>query len=99
MVTFLTYTLNPGTVYKRKSNENIKYCRSCSYGYPYNPKLSHCNLCGVCFINEDHHCDVFGKCIAKNNVVCFYSFLFGVIIVFFGSMGSFIYVLANVYGY
>ena len=99
IVTFSTYILNPGTVYTRKPNENIKYCKSCKYSYPYNQKLVHCNLCGICLVNVDHHCDVFGKCIAKNNIICFYSFLFGIFFIVFGTMGSFIYILSNFTNY
>ena len=98
-ITFWTYASNPGTVYTRKSNENLKYCKSCNYSYPYNPKLNHCCICGICIINVDHHCDVFGKCIAKNNIFCFYFFLFGFFIIIFETLGTFVYILAFVYNY
>ena len=32
----------------------------------------HCNYCNCCVLGLDHHCDVFGNCIAKNNLYFFW---------------------------
>eukprot|EP00825_Cyclidium_porcatum_P012676 TRINITY_DN16624_c0_g1_i1.p1 TRINITY_DN16624_c0_g1~~TRINITY_DN16624_c0_g1_i1.p1 ORF type:complete len:247 (-),score=42.59 TRINITY_DN16624_c0_g1_i1:182-922(-) len=39
------------------------------------PKTAHCDECGVCILNYDHHCPWTGKCIGKGNAVFFYSFI------------------------
>ena|SRR3990167_6720899 len=35
-------------------------------------KVKHCTYCNCCVQELDHHCDVFGICIAKNNLQCFW---------------------------
>jgi len=37
--------------------------------------IEHCDDCGLCMKNLDHHCIFTGKCIAENNLFCFYTFL------------------------
>ena len=32
----------------------------------------HCHLCECCVRHFDHHCDVFGTCIARKNLICFW---------------------------
>ena len=39
-------------------------------------KVKHCEDCGVCVEEMDHHCGVFDRCIARNNLTLFYSVLF-----------------------
>ena len=45
-------------------------------------KVEHCSDCDVCVMNVDHHCGVFDRCIAQNNIKCFYIFL----LTFFGTL-------------
>ena len=72
--------LNPGIVYNLKkegkvSNNKI-FCYQCKYEYPFlGENMSHCGECEVCYIGMDHHCDVFGNCIAKKNMNIFTIFL------------------------
>lgn len=48
--------------------------------YPCNiymgPGTSHCRRCDVCLYELDHHCPWMGKCVAKDNLLAFYTFLF-----------------------
>jgi hypothetical protein len=37
--------------------------------------IEHCDDCGLCMKELDHHCIFTGKCIAKNNLFCFYLML------------------------
>ena len=83
----LTYLLNPGTVYKSSPNQNKVYCKECDFNYPYHKNLKHCSTCKVCVIGIDHHCGVFGKCIARNNICCFFSFIVLTFVSIFSSMG------------
>ena len=96
---FLTYTLNPGTIFNNGKNpiKHMYYCKFCKYNYPFSPNIKHCERCGVCFIKQDHHCGVFGKCIAKNNIACFYLFLLLIFWLIFGTAGSFIYILLTLF--
>ena len=88
----LTYFLNPGTIYKSDKNKKIQYCKKCNFEYPFHKKLSHCYNCGICIIGIDHHCGVFGKCIARNNIIWFYCF----IVLTFASIFSCIWTLVNI---
>lgn len=72
----ITLILNPGIIYnlkkEGKETKNKIYCFQCRFEYPHlGQSLTHCDDCGVCYIGMDHHCDVFGKCIAKNNLSIF----------------------------
>ena len=91
----LTLILNPGIIYNLKNeginSENKIYCFQCRFQYPHlNMTLTHCENCGVCYVERDHHCDVFGKCVAKNNLFIFTIFAISVcflIVVNFSSIG------------
>ena len=77
---FIALILNPGIVYNLKKEGKVSnnkfFCYQCKYEYPFlGENMSHCGECGVCYIGMDHHCDVFGKCIAKNNMNIFTIFL------------------------
>jgi hypothetical protein len=90
-----TYLLNPGTIYRYGKNKKKKYCKECNYEYPFHKKLSHCYSCGICVIGIDHHCGVFGKCIARNNIFWFYSFIVSTFISIFTSIGTLVYIMAK----
>ena len=60
-----------------RDKENNKYiCDRCNYyeelSKAKSDGLNHCPYCKVCVQNFDHHCDLFGKCIAGGNVRSFY---------------------------
>lgn len=74
-----TYLVNPGTIYSSKNNKHNEtkiFCSYCSFYYPnFSKHMNHCHECGTCFLGHDHHCGVFGKCIAKNNYFFFVAFV------------------------
>ena len=55
-----------------KEEDWAKYCQKCELMNVSKHTYSHCSSCGVCVENEDHHCAIFGKCIARNNQITFY---------------------------
>ena len=75
---WITFILNPGIVFNDKNVDNNEpkiYCYQCRFLYPHlKQPISHCEKCGVCCFGRDHHCDVFGKCVAKNNLKIFVTF-------------------------
>ncbi len=91
----LTYLLNPGTVFKLGKNKKIKFCKECQFDYPYNKKLSHCYSCGICVIGIDHHCGVFGKCIARKNIFWFYCFIVSTFLSIFACVGTLVHILTE----
>ena len=88
-----TYLLNPGTVFKYGKLNKTKYCKDCNYQYPFHHKLSHCYICGVCVIGIDHHCGVFGKCIARNNIFWFYCFIVSTFISIISCVVTLVYIM------
>ena len=58
--------------YNSKSGKNVKYC----YCYKCNDEvvrgMDHCDICDICIIDSDHHCNFFSKCIGTNNS-CYFS--------------------------
>ena len=101
---FWVITVDPG--YKRRNlsykqhkedlqNGRIIICRKCNIYQDEN--YLHCFHCGVCVENHDHHCDVLGNCIAKNNLIAFRLFLVGCILGFILQMYNFILMFSVCY--
>ena len=96
----ITLVLNPGIVYNQKSenanNENKIYCFQCRFQYPHlKETLTHCDNCGICVYGRDHHCDVFGKCVAKNNICIFSTFSIAVCMLLLFNFGSIGYIMIS----
>ena len=96
----VTLVLNPGIIYNQKNEgidtENKIYCFECRYQYPrLNMTLTHCENCGVCVFARDHHCDVFGKCVGKNNINIFSSFAISICFIFLLNFGSIGYLMIS----
>lgn len=51
-----------------------KYCTTCNIFRPH--KAAHCNDCGRCILEKDHHCIWLSNCIGRNNSKMFYCFIF-----------------------
>ena len=60
-----------------KDPSKLIVCNRCNIIAPRSLKISHCPICEVCVMNQDHHCPWTGKCIGKYNLISFYCFLFG----------------------
>ena len=96
----ITLVLNPGIIYNQKSeginSENKIYCFQCRFQYPQlNMILTHCENCGVCYIGRDHHCDVFGKCVAKNNLYIFSTFSISVCFLILENFTSIVFLMLS----
>nr|AAG45846.2 putative membrane protein [Sterkiella histriomuscorum] len=52
------------------------YCSDCKVIYRQDRETEHCELCGFCIEELDHHCAWSSKCIGKGNMNFFKAFLF-----------------------
>ena len=52
-----------------------RYCKECEIYQK--TGTEHCDDCGVCIDDYDHHCPWTSKCIGKGNLMWFYCFLIG----------------------
>lgn len=87
----VTAVKDPGVVFNDVGNdlEEDTSGRSslCKYCLIYKDKnIEHCEDCGLCMKNLDHHCIFTGKCIAQNNLFWFYSMLVSIFGFFLYSM-------------
>ena len=95
ILTLCIVFINPG-YFKRIKMDRIQverlkledkiYCMDCltlnSDG------VKHCNFCRSCVKHLDHHCDVFGNCIGRTNILCFYpAVVLGFIVLIFVMAG------------
>jgi len=75
----LTFTAfsNPGIITgdEEYSTHDIKMCPICKFPSLKSDKVIHCKTCDACIISWDHHCLWTSKCIGKNNLYSFYSFV------------------------
>ena len=56
------------------------FCDVCNIIIKENEGVEHCDECGICMGEYDHHCYWCGKCIAKNNSIAFFLFWLGAIV-------------------
>ena len=81
----LTTISDPGIVPKKYYLENYKpdktlikkfrICRKCNIVMDLDKGTSHCVECGICVMNNDHHCPWTSKCVRKKNIWMFNGFL------------------------
>ena len=57
------------------SIKNYCLCRKCKIVMDLDKNTEHCILCGVCVMENDHHCPWTSKCVGKKNIHFFYAFL------------------------
>jgi hypothetical protein len=72
-----------------------KYCTTCNIFRPYH--AAHCNDCGKCIQEKDHHCVWIGTCIGRNNMKMFFSFLATLLILNVYCILNFAKILKNDY--
>ena len=67
-----------------------RYCKLCDVNRP--AGAMHCGHCGHCVVGLDHHCPIFGTCIAVRNINYFYATLL------YGHIGAWVLILALLLG-
>lgn len=89
---WITALINPGIPFGKYkeidlSNKNtplplnIRYCHECQIVMMLDLDTSHCPECDICCEGLDHHCQWVGKCVGKNNLISFYGFVSGTLII------------------
>ena len=76
--------MNPGLplteydkiLYEDKSNE-YRQCKDCKMWICTLEGTQHCKICNVCIEGYDHHCNLMGTCVGKNNLKVFYLYVLG----------------------
>ena len=89
---FFVCFANPGIINDKKYSEKEikeKYkvlrrfncCQICHICVPETIKIGHCEYCGRCIIEQNHHSFIFGKCIGKYTFFVYFIFIFSEIII------------------
>ena len=69
----LIMLLNPGiNINSINNKKNSNYCNICKIYISKGKNNYHCKKCNVCVNNIDHHCEIFGKCITRKNIIYFF---------------------------
>ena len=55
-------------------NDKYYYCGKCQFYINRFNNCFHCNKCGICIEDQEHHCIWIGKCVGKKNITSFYIF-------------------------
>ena len=61
-------------------DRNFRQCRDCKIWINTTERTFHCDYCGICIENYDHHCIWLSNCIGKNNIFTFRVFLICILI-------------------
>ncbi|CAL8135377.1 unnamed protein product [Orchesella dallaii] len=71
-----TQNVAPTTIIEHPNgiSESYQYCWKCHHFRT--SDTTHCGTCDCCMIQLDHHCPVFGGCVAKNNLSAFHAMVF-----------------------
>lgn len=80
----LTGLLDPGLNPTHSQFEPLisdPYCSKCQS--PRSRGAEHCDTCGVCIRQRDHHCPWVNKCVGEGNLLPFYLFIGGVVMMLF----------------
>ena len=67
---------------QEKNIDFVIYVNLCKIWVNMDENTGHCFDCNVCVEGYDHHCPWTGKCIGKNNLQYFYTFLISILFVF-----------------
>ena len=59
----------------KMSIKNYRICRKCKIVMDLDKNTEHCVECGVCVMENDHHCPWTSKCVGKKNIHFFFAFL------------------------
>ena len=89
---FFVCFANPGIINDKKYSEKElkeKYkvlrrfncCQICHICVPETIKIGHCEYCGRCIIEQNHHSFIFGKCIGKYTFFVYFIFISSEIII------------------
>ena len=84
----LTFLINPGipkydeNAIMGQPKEKYRFCNYCKIWTNMEKNTAHCFDCNVCVEGYDHHCPWTGKCIGKNNLKYFYTFLISILFIF-----------------
>ena len=83
----------------KKARKNYMYCSICDLWLNKNTRIKHCNRCGMCIEEYDHHCDWIGKCVGKKNMSDFYFIMIWIVMVIIYFIIAFIIVHNNWFDY
>jgi len=85
LIFYLSYTytflINPGYPkhdigpVSEESKEMLKYCKRCKIWVNKQKNTIHCDICGICIEEYDHHCIWTSKCIGEGNICSFNIFV------------------------
>ena len=105
---------NPGIIHDKKYSEKEikeKYkvlrrfncCQICHIYVPETIKIGHCEYCGRCIIEQNHHSFIFGKCIGKYTFFVYIIFITSEMIIVCKIFMSFVLVkiirINNIYNF
>lgn len=65
----------------RKQKNDYLYCKQCNSWKT--DKAIHCQFCNRCSVGFDHHCNIVGNCISKNNLWAFRLWIISMFLSFF----------------
>lgn len=65
---------------KNEEKKNYYLCEICNIIVNSNDNIEHCEDCGICLKDTDHHCYWTGKCITKKNIWAFNFFSIGTLV-------------------
>lgn len=78
-----------------KDNSHYRKCNKCNINVLIKDNVVHCDDCGLCIIEYDHHCPWTSKCIGKYNFYIFHTFCVSIFILIFLTFSTVLICLLN----
>ena len=101
----MIFFLNPGIPgkkyfrknYDKEEGKTYFSCKKCNLIAPDKLNIVHCDICNICILRYDHHCNLIGKCIGKGNIIFFISLLISLFMFLFSAFFIIFIIFKKIY--
>ena len=103
--TVMIFFLNPGIPERKYFHKNFEkeegkayfICKKCNLMAAEELNIVHCDICNICILKHDHHCNMIEKCIGKGNKIFFICILISLFLFLFSAFFIIFIIFKKIY--